>query len=228
MTLDSTSRAIVARVFATATDLFGQTPQPDIFAIDIPIGLASVGSRNCDLEARRLLGPLRSSSVFPAPLRPYLTSPSYVDANTLGKHLHGKGLSKQSWAILPKIKEVDAALCSDPALAQRVYEVHPEICFWAMNGGKPMEFPKRSIDGHLARRALIDAHFGPGTYETARRTVSRSAAAEDDILDALAAGTRSQSPRRPSSTNRVFRCGWSISAYAPMFLPLSPRERGQG
>jgi predicted RNase H-like nuclease len=44
--------------------------------IDIPIGLTASGPRSCDLEARRLLGP-RRSSVFPAPAREVLRAWSY-------------------------------------------------------------------------------------------------------------------------------------------------------
>jgi predicted RNase H-like nuclease len=40
-----------------------------LMAIDMPIGLADGGPRTCDLEARRMLGRPRGSSVFPAPCR---------------------------------------------------------------------------------------------------------------------------------------------------------------
>jgi len=26
---------------------------------------------------------------------------------------------------------------------KKIREVHPEVCFWALNGGKPMQFKKR-------------------------------------------------------------------------------------
>src|SRR5437870_3658001 len=45
--------------------------QCDAVGIDIPIGLPDAGPRACDVEARRRLGP-RRSSVFPAPRRALL------------------------------------------------------------------------------------------------------------------------------------------------------------
>lgn len=48
---------------------------PRVVAVDVPIGLLERGGRECDAEARRLLGG-RRSSVFPAPIRPILTATS--------------------------------------------------------------------------------------------------------------------------------------------------------
>ena len=46
----------------------------------------------------------------------------------------GKSLSAQAHAICTKIAEVDQLLLMSPALRHRVREVHPEVCFWAING----------------------------------------------------------------------------------------------
>jgi predicted RNase H-like nuclease len=43
-----------------------------LVVIDIPIGLLDHGARTCDVEARRLLGRDRGSSVFPSPIRTML------------------------------------------------------------------------------------------------------------------------------------------------------------
>ena len=75
-------------------------------AIDIPIGLPDEGSRRCDLEARKLIGP-RRSSVFPAPFRSVLGALTYEDAAARCRAVSGKSLSLQAFGILPKIAEVD-------------------------------------------------------------------------------------------------------------------------
>ena len=58
--------------FRSAGELFAQIPAPAVFSIDIPIGLTDSGPRQCDIQARRLLGARRGTSVFPAPIRPAL------------------------------------------------------------------------------------------------------------------------------------------------------------
>ena len=52
-------------------------------------------------------------------------------------------VSRQGFAIFPKIREIDALLRARPDLLPRVYEVHPELAFWALNGGRPLTLPKK-------------------------------------------------------------------------------------
>lgn len=75
-----------------------------------------------------------------------------------------------------------------PALQERVVEVHPELSFWALANGQPMEHPKRTPQGFEERRALLaDAlvQVSVPAREQARRLVRPAAA--DDVLDALVA-----------------------------------------
>ena len=65
------------------------------------------GRGAADLEARRRLGP-RRSSVFPAPARAVLAAATYEEACALSRAACGKAISKQLFNILPKIREVDA------------------------------------------------------------------------------------------------------------------------
>ncbi len=99
-----------ARVLAGISEIAAFTPRPDIVMLDIPIGLARSGPRQCDLEARKLLGRPRSSSVFPAPIRPCLTATSYDDACAIRMCTEGKKISRQAWAIMGKVREVDTFL----------------------------------------------------------------------------------------------------------------------
>jgi len=138
----------------------------DTFAVDMPIGLPDRGPRACDIEARRLLGP-RRSSVFPAPTRPMLEASSYADALAIA------GLSKQAFNLLPKIREVDAVMT--PLLQGTVVEVHPELCFSRLIGA-PCRWPKRTADGRAERIAVVH----PGIDRPP------SGAAWDDVLDACA------------------------------------------
>ena len=71
-------------------------------------------------------------------------------------------VSKQLFNIAPKIREVDEALRADPDAAGRVFEVHPELAFWRLNGERPLTEPKkvksRPYEPGLAlRRGLLIA-----------------------------------------------------------------------
>jgi predicted RNase H-like nuclease len=155
-----------------------------ICAIDIPIGLGEGLARRCDQEARRRLGP-RRSSVFPAPPRPVLAAADHAEACRISRSLDGRGLSLQTWHILPKVRQVDALLRQRPELAQRVREVHPELAFLHWNGGEPLRHGKRCREGRDERLALCEREF-PGVWAAVRQRFRRTQVADDDILDALA------------------------------------------
>ena len=141
------SRAQLARTF---TDLLPHLAEAQVIAVDIPIGLPDGSERRAaDVEARKLLGP-RGSSVFATPPRVVLESPSYAKANALSKKRFGHGISTQSYALRKKIFEVDACAAND----DRIYEVHPEVCFVEMNG-EPLTHSKKSWHGQATRLRLL-------------------------------------------------------------------------
>lgn len=155
-----------------------------VTAIDIPIGLPDRGPRCCDQEARRRLGP-RRSSVFPAPPRPVLDAADHRQACRISRALDGRGLSVQTWNIVPKVRQVDRWLRQQPALLPRVQEVHPELAFQSWNGGQPLGHGKRCREGRAERLALCEQGF-PGAWAAIRARFRRADVADDDILDALA------------------------------------------
>ncbi len=72
ITKDLENGTLKSMILKSAAELFALTPTPAVYAIDIPIGLTDSGPRQCDIQARRLLGARRGTSVFPAPIRPVL------------------------------------------------------------------------------------------------------------------------------------------------------------
>jgi predicted RNase H-like nuclease len=157
------------------------TPMPDVVAIDIPIGLPDSGARKCDLEVRRLLAQ-RRSSVFPAPIRRALAANSYREACDIRYGVEKKRYSRQTWAVMGKIREVDDVLSSDTAWQEVVHEVHPELCFRKLAGGTPMAYNKKKGDGKRERLEFLTAHFGARLG-----TLSIAGAGADDVFDALVA-----------------------------------------
>jgi predicted RNase H-like nuclease len=152
-----------------------------ILALDMPIGLVD-GPRPCDGAARKLLGFPRSSSVFAAPCRAALNSTSHARASEMNRNTTGKGLSIQAWAIAPKIKQIDDIL--QPGHQSWVFEVHPKISFWRMNGRKPMTRSKSRRAGREERCLILINEFP----DLDRHIAARPAGVEvDDLLDAAAA-----------------------------------------
>jgi predicted RNase H-like nuclease len=179
------TRRIIAHVFRTFRELTDAL-DATVIAIDIPIGLTDRDARQCDLLARRRLGPKRGTSVFPAPIRPALAACTYPAAMAASISAQKKGISKQGWMIYPKIREVDDALQASASLRRIVFEVHPELSFSTWSGA-PILPPKRTAEGHAIRRSLIASHFGELAFESARAQVNRADASNDDIADAFAA-----------------------------------------
>jgi predicted RNase H-like nuclease len=152
----------------------------ELLAADIPIGLPEDGGawpRAADLEARRLVGP-RWSSVFPTPPRPVLDARSYTAANALHRELTEKGLSRQTWGLRGKILEAEGLIDRQPG----TIEAHPEVCFRMMKGA-PLEHAKKSWNGQMERRRLLEERgivIPDGLDAVTGRTPP------DDLLDAAA------------------------------------------
>ena len=152
-----------------------------VLAIDIPIGLLD-GSRPCDKAARKLLDQPRGTSVFAAPCRASLSQKNHSDASAINTRITGRGLSQQAWGIAPKIKQVDDAMTAD--CQQWVFEVHPEVSFWALNDCAPMRHNKKSEEGATERLTLLQTVFP----DVGRHLENRpSDVGKDDMLDAAVA-----------------------------------------
>jgi len=149
-------------------------------AVDIPIGLPERGSRRCDIEARKMIGG-RRSSVFPSPVRGVLGATSYAEANACSRALSGKGISRQAFAILPKIHEAD--LLVTPERQHQVVEVHPEVCFTVLTGA-PMVHHKATAEGRAERLAALRNVY-PDVEALAAKPMVR--VGPEDILDASVA-----------------------------------------
>ncbi|WP_411910556.1 DUF429 domain-containing protein [Paucibacter sp. DJ1R-11] len=176
---------IDAASFSDVAELFANLGGARV-AIDVPVGLSEESPRTCEVEARRLLGK-RASSVFNCPPRSCLAfCDSYAEASAQSFASVGKKLSKQSFAILPKIAEVDRCLQRDRDLASRVLEVHPEVCFSVWVGEAGIRHSKTSGFGFLERYRLVSQAF-PGLPEEIRTKFNSADVADDDILDACSA-----------------------------------------
>ena len=180
------------RIVPRFADVLAAPERPAIVAVDMPIGLperVGAGGRAAENSVRPLLG-ARQSSVFSVPSRAAIYAADYREACRIAQTTSEppRKVSKQLFNIAPKIREVDEALRADPDAAARVFEVHPELAFWRLNGGRALTEPKkvksRPYEPGLALRRglLIAAGFPEGAVNAA----PPKGAAADDLLDALA------------------------------------------
>jgi predicted RNase H-like nuclease len=158
----------------------------------MPVGLperAGRGGRAAETAVRPLLG-ARQSAVFSVPSRAALAARDYREACRIALATSDppRQVSKQLFMLGPKIRELDACLRSDQAVVGRVFEVHPELAFWRLNGACALEEPKK-IKGRcyepglaLRRRLLIAAGFASDVVNAP----PPAGAGPDDALDALA------------------------------------------
>ena len=200
------------KLFETIGEVIQHTPQIGTVAIDIPIGIpehVGTGGRVADKEARAVLGQ-RQSAVFAVPARAAVMCEDYrgACAAALATSDPPRKVSKQAFNLFPKIREVDHIMTPD--LQSRIYETHPEVAFWALNGECALELPKKvksrpnppGLDyrKHLLRQA------GYLDYVLEFDGFQKSKVGPDDILDAcvnawsacrIAAGTARRFSRSP-------------------------------
>lgn len=207
--------------FSVAADFAGVLADPRApvaIALDMPIGLperVGPGGRGAERAVRPLLG-ARQSSVFSVPSRSAVMMDDYGAACAAAAATSDppRKVAKQCFHLFPRIREVDALM--SPALEDRVFEAHPELAFWQLNGGRAMTLPKKlkggaSAPGLAERAALLAAHgFAPGFLD---QPLPRGTG-RNDLLDAavlsltaarIARGEARSFPAEPDRDGRGLR-----------------------
>ncbi len=182
------------KVFSRFDHLLDHYKTAKLILVDIPIGLPNgPEERLCDPEARRLLRP-HTPRVFRAPTRvasQHLTDHPGDKRGARDKQIKitERSLSEQTLAIMPKIAEVDNLLPREGT--PQVREVHPEICFWALNNGEPVGPNKHTEEGIEERiRVLNQDQVEQRTrdiFEDGWARFRNNRVGKDDILDSLVA-----------------------------------------
>jgi len=183
------------RIVPHFADVLSAPERPEVVAVDMPIGLperVGIGGRAGENSVRPLLG-ARQSSVFSVPSRAAIYAADYGEACRIAAATSDppRKVSKQLFNIAAKIREVDECLRGNAGASARVFEVHPELAFWRLNGNRALIEPKkvksRPYEPGLAlRRGLLVA---AGLPEKTVNAPPPKGAAADDLLDALACAT---------------------------------------
>lgn len=144
------------QTFRTFLEVLDYKPAFQVIAVFTPIGLLdrpNPGGRSCELAARRLLGWPRAGAIASAPIRPALECSKYEDA----VEANGGALSPLVWRQRRHIAEVNGDMA--PYWQRTVFEVHPELSLYQLNGDRPMAYSKRSERGRDERRELLSTKF---------------------------------------------------------------------
>ena len=109
----------------------------------------------------------------------------HTEASRISQAVSGRKVTRQTMNILPRIREVDELLQSRPALRDRIFEVHPELSFRALQGSTVVD-GKRTPAGRRCRRDLLADVFGSEALAGVEEQIRGTPARTEDLLDALA------------------------------------------
>jgi predicted RNase H-like nuclease len=165
--------------------------------IDMPIGLPERGYRQCDMEARALVGP-----------RVFLGARWGVwNFKTLGEaNAHywnqegvGRGISMQLFCIREKLQELN-----EVPVPPRLFEAHPEMIFWRIAGR--VLASKNTAKGR-AERIEILKEKGIGRVQRWLGQRHGTGIRRDDLIDACACAlaARDSTRRVPTNGNLINR-----------------------
>ena len=133
------------RLIATFSLVLDERPTFDAILINAPIGYpigVDLGFRTCDREARELLGS-RGNVITAVPGR-----------RVLGKaDMSVEGLDAVTQVLMPRYRNVASEM--SPFRQRQVYEGHPELSFFQLNGGVPMQHQRFREAGREERRQLL-------------------------------------------------------------------------
>lgn len=106
-------------VFKNIEEICAKYSDSNTILIDMPIGLPeNTYDIRPETEGRKILSS-RSSCIFTVPCRQAVYEDDYCKANEINRDVLGKGLSKQSFSICSKIKEIDEFLNNAPEYKNR-------------------------------------------------------------------------------------------------------------
>lgn len=188
---------VAVSISTTGVDIFrAQTleflmetvPTVHVILIDMPIGLAtSIGEDTYRPEklARKYI-PKKASSIFKAPAEQAAYCTTYAEANEVNRNILGKGLSKQSYHICKKIREVDIYVKTSTH-GEILMESHPEVCFARLHPSRePILENKQTSDGRKKRLEVLHI-YNPEVVSEVESAFDISKDLQgiaDDVIDA--------------------------------------------
>jgi predicted RNase H-like nuclease len=135
----------IPRVLKSFADVLDERPSFSAIALNAPVGYVDEkqGGRTCDRMARALLG-RRGSTVHNAPTRASLESSSIQTDDHLDAVTN---------VLLRRYREVAKEMA--PYRQRMVFEAHPELSFFQINGDVPLRWSKKFEAGMEERQELL-------------------------------------------------------------------------
>jgi predicted RNase H-like nuclease len=180
------------RLLGSFMDVLDERPAFSVVGLYAPVGLLDnpvQGGRTCEREARTLLGSRMAGAIGSAP-----------DRASLSGNADGIQLAHRFAEVAEQM---------GPYRQRTIFEVHPELSFYQLNGDQPLEHKNRSADGREERLNLLKARI-PGV---------------ERILEARVPGVRK------AHLLAATACLWTarrILGRAMSRLPLDPEWDSQG
>lgn len=177
-------------IFNKIGDIFIKYKASDSIVVDMPIGLPeSKKDIRPEKEARKILSS-RSCCIFNVPCRQAVYQREYPKANKINRKFLGKGLSKQSFNISKKIREIDEFLNKSSEYKNKILEGHPEICFAVFNSDKNLPRPiyenKKTEEGMKKRLKILNKYYNKTKdVKNAIQSDPKLNSIGDDVIDAL-------------------------------------------
>ena len=160
------------KVYETFREILDEHPSFATIVAFAPIGYArnvETGFRQCDVDAKALLG-RRSITVHRVPTRATLIDGHDVKQDCL-----------DAVTISKLLAMTDVALEMSPYRQRVVYEGHPELSFFGLNGDVPLQHSKVKVVGRDERREVLLAKV-----RGIEKVTDSDAAPTKHLLDAAA------------------------------------------
>jgi 8-oxo-dGTP diphosphatase len=172
--------------YADFSEMVCDNERFDGMLVDMPMGLPSnieQYNKRPDGMARSLLKP-RTSTVFAVPTRQSVYEFTKEKQREANVSAIGKGLSAQTIAIIPKMREVDMFLVENRKYVNVIRESHPEVCFARLNNGVLLS--NKSKQEGIIDRVEVLSMFLPDVSEDFVTASAKSLGCKpDDVLDAI-------------------------------------------
>ncbi len=170
--------------FVSIEAIVGTHTKFDSFLIDMVIGFPNTPKDvRPDTFARKIVSP-RTSTVFAVPCREAVYADTEEEQICQNVKRLGKGLAKQTMAIIPKMRELDKFLNRQEQYKNQIRESHPEVCFARLNGSVVMS-KKGQKEGMVERVNILKEYLPVLTCNLIEKKAREFGCNQDDIVDAV-------------------------------------------
>lgn len=169
--------------FSIESDLTSLLNENDLILIDVPLGCPNSLD---EIRPEPMIRPYlkkRASSVFNVPALQCFTSNQYDEVNKINKLILNKGLSRQSFGIMPIIRKVNDFILNYPQL--NIHESHPELVFTWLKGDI-CTYSKHTDEGIQERVEILTSNLPLTRNSLTKALLTYSKSYHQDIVDSCA------------------------------------------